>query len=189
MSASLPKLMSEEENSRLMRRLGHNARANEGRAKLEAHNFVHRERSLNTMKELDRSLKEAVRAAHEERVQRWTEKLSSSPFHVDQWAQDEAKYHQSKKLLVLERKNKARMERQQQEAHNLILDRASADIDELEMLRAEKRRLVENTKKLKAMKDVEKTNSRVAKAFHMKHQTELDRQQKLMFRALSSPAM
>merc|ERR1719203_1742112 len=134
-----------------------------------------------------RMAKEEMRASHMERVMRWTQKTQSSPLAVDLWAEDERKFEHTRAKQAAEKRQKLRMERQELAAHSTILDKASAEQDELEMLRAEKRQLAFNQKRLKAMKDVEKSNARVAKFLHSREQVERDRQTKMLERALSSP--
>jgi len=88
-----------------------------------------------------------------------------------------------------ERLGALRVSRQTQSAHNAILEKAGAELDELEQLRMEKRRLVHNTKLLKARRDLEKSNARMAKVFQQKQQHELERQQKQLVKAFSSPSL
>lgn len=173
----------------MWRRLHHNAVVRNKSSKLEAHNFVQRQRCIEDMKAELRTAKEDMRASHADRMIRWSEKLAGNPLATDLWAEDQMTYERHRAAARAQSHKQIWMERRQQEAHSSILDRAGAEADELEQLRSEKRRLHENTRSLRAMKDVERTHARVAKIFSQRQQVELDRQQKLLAQAFSSPSL
>merc|ERR1739848_123207 len=97
-----------------------------------------------------------------DRDQRWSRKTQRSPFAVDLVAEDQRIDEENRvRDQIAQRKSKLLANRQR-EAHNAIFKQAVLESDELEVLRREKRLLLENEKQLKAMKDVEKTNARTA---------------------------
>mmetsp|Transcript_82947 Transcript_82947/g.173673 ORF Transcript_82947/g.173673 Transcript_82947/m.173673 type:complete len:200 (+) Transcript_82947:43-642(+) len=187
---SLPRLIpTEEEQTRLFRRLHHNAQARERQAKLDATNGALRRRALDDMATETRTAKEVARNAHRERLMRWGQKLSSNPLVTDLWAEDQAIFEQNVASQKAEKLRTWRRTKQQEQEARAIIEMAAAEVDEMEILRAEKRRLVQNTKNLKAVRDLEKTNARVAKVMESKRQHEMERQQKLLSKAFSSPTV
>eukprot|EP00434_Breviolum_minutum_P011537 symbB.v1.2.010172.t1/scaffold651.1/size176249/2 len=77
----------------------------------------------------------------------------------------------------------------QREAYDAIKRRATAEHDELEVLRSERRFYVQSQKHLKAMKDVSKTNARTAKVIEDRNKREFERQQSALDRAMSDPCL
>ncbi|CAK9068944.1 unnamed protein product [Durusdinium trenchii] len=76
-----------------------------------------------------------------------------------------------------------------QQAYDAIMRRATAEKDDLEELRIERRLLVQGRKHLKAMKDVSKTNARAAQVIEDRNKKEFERQQTALDRAMSDPCL
>mmetsp|Transcript_126094 Transcript_126094/g.392549 ORF Transcript_126094/g.392549 Transcript_126094/m.392549 type:complete len:194 (-) Transcript_126094:66-647(-) len=186
-SSSLPSLMPDAEHHRLMRRLEHNARAREKACKLEGSLSV----TTGIAKEQNRRERSdfvrTMQSTHKERVERWTRKTEGSPLDADLWAEDQKVFLINKSRDRSEMWEKKRAEKLQREAHQAITLRTLAEVDELELLRREKRQLVENEKQLRALKDVERTNGRCVKVLQQRKGRELERQQQQLERAVSVP--
>mmetsp|Transcript_14757 Transcript_14757/g.42305 ORF Transcript_14757/g.42305 Transcript_14757/m.42305 type:complete len:195 (+) Transcript_14757:80-664(+) len=186
-SSSMPSFMPDAEHHRLMRRLEHNAKAREKAGRLEGSLSV----TLNTAKqqnEKDRVgfIKEMQRT-HKERTDRWVRLTETNPLSADLWAEDQKVFLTNCSRDKAEKLERRRMEKMAREAHSAVLKSTLGEVDELELLRAEKRLLVENSKQLKALKDVERTNGRACKVLMQRKNRELDRQQQQLERAMSVP--
>jgi hypothetical protein len=77
----------------------------------------------------------------------------------------------------VEKRRQRLMSHRNREAHNLIFKRAIAESDELDVLRKEKRMLLENEKKLKALRDVERSNARTAEILQVRRRYQVEKQQ------------
>mmetsp|Transcript_5791 Transcript_5791/g.13639 ORF Transcript_5791/g.13639 Transcript_5791/m.13639 type:complete len:191 (+) Transcript_5791:102-674(+) len=186
-SSSLPSLITDAEHFRLMRRLEHNARAREKASRLEGTLSVTMGAAKEANKNSRSQLISDMHRAQQERVDRWVHKTQGSPLLADLWAEDQKVFELNRSRNKHERIHKKRADKLQREAHQSIYNRVMAEEDELEILRGEKRLLVENEKQLKALRDVEKTNGRCAKVLAARKSREMERQQHQLERALSVP--
>merc|ERR1719224_316633 len=112
-----------------------------------------------------------------ERDERWTRKLQRSPFAVDLVAEDQRIHEENRVRDNVEQRRQKLMARRNREAHNAIFKRATAEMDELDTLRSEKRMLLENERQLKALRDVEKSNARTAQILQERRKQQLEKQQ------------
>merc|ERR1719321_1042400 len=113
-----------------------------------------------------------------ERDERWTRKLQRSPFAVDLVAENQRIDEENRVRDHVELRKQKLMKARSREAHNAIFKRAVAESDELDLLRQEKRMLLENEKELKALRDVEKSNARTAQILQERRRVQLEKQQK-----------
>merc|ERR1719171_2840340 len=112
-----------------------------------------------------------------ERDERWTRKLQKSPFAVDLVAENQRIDEENRVRDHIEQRKEKLMQQRNREAHNAIFKRAVAESDELDLLRQEKRMLLENEKQLKALRDVEKSNARTAQILQERRRIQLEKQQ------------
>merc|ERR1719321_2058101 len=112
-----------------------------------------------------------------ERDERWTRKLQRSPFAVDLVAENQRIDEENRVRDHVELRKQKLMKARSREAHNAIFKRAVAESDELDLLRQEKRMLLENEKQLKALRDVEKSNARTAQILQERRRQQLEKQQ------------
>eukprot|EP00441_Pelagodinium_beii_P041474 CAMPEP_0197648128 /NCGR_PEP_ID=MMETSP1338-20131121/27570_1 /TAXON_ID=43686 ORGANISM="Pelagodinium beii, Strain RCC1491" /NCGR_SAMPLE_ID=MMETSP1338 /ASSEMBLY_ACC=CAM_ASM_000754 /LENGTH=192 /DNA_ID=CAMNT_0043222071 /DNA_START=55 /DNA_END=633 /DNA_ORIENTATION=+ len=177
------------ERDRLLRRMEHNARARERAQRmngvLTAKRTAVKEAFLQEHSDFRRTYLDTMA----ERTQRWTAKTQESPFHLDLWDEDERKYHANMQMNVVAQRKQKLAEIRQREAYDTIQRKATSERDELSELRTERRILVENMKNLKAIHDVNKSNTRAAKVIEERNKKELDRQQAQLERAMSSPGL
>merc|ERR1719375_3138370 len=113
-----------------------------------------------------------------DRDERWSRKLQKSPFAVDLVAENQRIDEENRVRDHVEQRRQRLMARRNREAHNAIFKRATAEMDELDQLRQEKRMLLENERQLKALRDVEKSNARTAQILQERRRAQLDKQQK-----------
>lgn len=121
--------------------------------------FLERDQS---MKRIKREQEEKLRRANqqrEQRIQRWIKKTSRSPFLVDLVAEDERITEERKmRTRQFEEKTKRVKENTHQAKQNIIL-RALEETSELEALRREKREILEEERRLRALLSLEKSQA------------------------------
>jgi len=100
------------------------------------------------------------------RETRWTQKTEAHPFHVDLWAEDEQLYGQNR---LSDTQTRFRERETEKAASKDQADRRKAkvaEVDQLDILRKEKKKLQEDQKHLKARLDLDKVEQRCAGAQH-----------------------
>merc|ERR1712014_209539 len=107
----------------------------------------------------------------------WSRKLQRSPFAVDLVAENQRIEEENRVRDHVEQRRQRLLAKRNREAHNSIFKRATAEADELDLLRTEKRLLLENEKQLKALRDVERSNARTAQILQERRRQQLDKQQ------------
>merc|ERR1719229_1480495 len=105
---------------------------------------------------------EKLSASQCDRDERWSRKLQRSPFAVDLVAENQRIDEENRVRDHVEQRRQRLVSKQGRDAHNSIFKRITAENDELESLRREKRLLLENERQLKALRDVERSNARTA---------------------------
>ena len=115
-----------------------------------------KEKFLKKRKKADaksRKSKEKMRA-------KWAKKLASSPFCVDLVAENERIDEETRIRLKLEEKRRKRLEKRKEKVKKQIILKALAEASDLDSLRREKRLINAEEKRLKALRDLEKTNGK-----------------------------
>lgn len=179
MSHALPKASTAEERERLLRRLEMCARAREESTKIMSVQFAQRDAKKNEMRRERQGYVDKLATTQRDREERWSRKLQRSPFAVDLVAENQRIDEENRVRDHVEQRRHRLMSKRNREAHNLIFKRATAEADELEQLRMEKRLLLENEKQLKALRDVERSNARTAQILQERRRQQQLRQQQL----------
>merc|ERR1719203_1516711 len=122
-----------------------------------------------------------------ERDERWSRKLQRSPFAVDLVAENQRIDEENRVRDHVEQRRQRLLQGQNRDAHNSIFKRITAENDELERLRREKRILLENERQLKALRDVERSNARTAQILQERRRRQRDREDVPGFRDLPDP--
>mmetsp|Transcript_143021 Transcript_143021/g.202308 ORF Transcript_143021/g.202308 Transcript_143021/m.202308 type:complete len:191 (+) Transcript_143021:40-612(+) len=189
MPVLLPPTIRDEGRDRLLRRSEHNARARAHASKVAGYNESERIKARDEFRREKVLSRRNFLDALREREERWVYKTQDSPFYEDLWAEDDRIFHvnisRNKELQMQSKLSQLR----QREAYDAIKRRATAEHDELEVLRSERRFYVQSQKHLKAMKDVSKTNARTAKVIEDRNKREFERQQSALERAMSDPCL
>lgn len=183
----LPKASTTQERERLLRRLEMCAKAREESAKIFSIRFAERDAVKTDMRRDRQQLLEKLQTSKIERNERWTRKLQRSPFAVDLVAENQRIDEEARVRDHVEQRRQRLMARRNREAHNAIFKRATAETDELNQLRAEKRMLLENERQLKALRDVEKSNARTAQILQERRKQHLHKQQVQLQQVVSGP--
>jgi len=160
MSHLLPRASTTEERERLLRRLEMCAKAREESSKIMSIRFAQRDAVKQELKEDRQHHTDKMLFSQRERDQRWGRKLQKSPFAIDLVAENQRIDEENRVRHIVEKRRTNSAKVVSREAHNKIFLRATAEADELEQLRKEKRMLLENERQLKALRDVEKSNAR-----------------------------
>jgi len=174
----IPEGVSAEERERIMHRLEICAQAREESTRIMSFRFAQRDAVKDDLQRSADSYRRELLASKLEREQRWVRKTSRSPFAVDLVAEDQRIEEENRVREDIASRKAKLLSARHNEAHNAIFKRAVAESDELEILRKEKRVLLQNEKQLKAMRDVERTNARTAQIQAQKERMEEERQDK-----------
>jgi len=173
----LPTASNTEERERLLRRLQMCAKAREESTMIGSMRFAERDVVKNNNAREMQESKERYLTQKHARSERWGRKLQRSPFAVDLLAEDQRVHEEHRVRNDAEKRRQELMARRNREAHNAIFKRATAEMDELDELRSEKRMLLENERQLKALRDVEKSNARTAQILQERRKQQLEKQQ------------
>jgi hypothetical protein len=178
MAQLLPEGSSTEERDKLLRRLEMCAKAREESTKIMSIRFAQRDAVKEEMMKMRTQYLGGMSSSRRERDERWTRKLQRSPFAVDLVAENQRIDEENRVRDHVELRKQKLMKQRSREAHNAIFKRAVAESDELDLLRQEKRMLLEHEKELKALRDVEKSNARTAQILQERRRAQLEKQQK-----------
>jgi len=187
MSHLMPKASTTEERERLLRRLEMCAKAREESTKIMSIRFAQRDAVKNDMRRERQQHSDNLAASQRDRDERWTRRLQRSPFAVDLVAENQRIDEENRVRDHVEQRRQRLMARRNREAHNAIFKRATAEMDELDQLRTEKRVLLENERQLKALRDVEKSNARTAQILQERRQQQIQKQQATLQQVVNGP--
>lgn len=97
--------------------------------------------------------------ARRQHIDRWQQKTAKSPFNVNLVADNE-RLDEEHRLRALENARRTKeLDKRARDAKNEVILKALTESSDLELLRREKRAIIEEEKRLKALLDLEKTNS------------------------------
>ncbi|TYZ69470.1 hypothetical protein PybrP1_001892 [[Pythium] brassicae (nom. inval.)] len=92
-------------------------------------------------------------------IEKWQQKTAKSPFQVNLVA-DSERLDEEHRLRVAENARRSReLEKRTRQAKTEVILKALTESSDLELLRREKRAIIDEEKRLKALLDLEKTNS------------------------------
>lgn len=100
---------------------------------------------------------EIVNKEREQRLGKWLTKTKTSPFAVDLVAEDERIYEENQIRMREEAERRANVEARKSKAKNDIILKALSEFSDLESLRREKRAIMEEEQRLRALLALEKT--------------------------------
>jgi len=164
-----------EERERLLRRLEMCAKAREESTKIMSIRYAQRDAVKNDMRRDRQQFLEKISTTQHERDERWSRKLQRSPFAVDLVAENQRIDEEHRVQRTMETRRQRLLTQRNREAHEAIFKRATAETDELDQLRMEKRLMLETEKQLKALKDVEKSNARTAQILQNRRRRQLEK--------------
>jgi hypothetical protein len=125
-------------------------------AALFARNLLSRDKTKEKMFE-DRTQQLVVKAIEREKRQdKWLKKTKTSPFAVDLVAEDERIYEENQIRMKEEADRRKRVEERRAKAKNDLILQALSEFSDLEALRREKRAIIEEEQRLRALLSLEK---------------------------------
>uniref|UniRef100_A0A7S2SUX2 Uncharacterized protein n=1 Tax=Rhizochromulina marina TaxID=1034831 RepID=A0A7S2SUX2_9STRA len=147
-------------------------------AQVMSKKFIQRDRVKQRMMEEEARLRQQKMNARRRQEGKWNQKMQNSPFKVNLVAESERCEEEHKVRLTEEVRQQRQISRRQEAAKQDIVLRALQEESDLEALRREKRAIVEEERRLKALLDLEKTKKqrkadRIAarRAEKMRHET------------------
>lgn len=179
-SQVFPDTSTAEERVRLLHRVEMCAKAREESTKIMTMRFAQRDAVKSEVKRERQMMADKLMQSQRERDERWSRKLQRSPFAVDLVAENQRIDEENRVRDHVEQRRQRLLQKQSREAHNSIFKRITAENDELERLRREKRLLLENERQLKALRDVERSNARTAQILQERRQQQLRREPDLL---------
>lgn len=174
-----------EDRERLLRRLEMCAKAREESTKIMSIRYAQRD-AVKSDRQRERQLhQEKLLASARDRDERWSRKMQRSPFSIDLVAETQRIDEENRVRDHVEQRRQRLLAKHSREAHNSIFKRATAESDELDQLRTEKRLLLESERQLKALRDVERSNARTAQILEERRRLQVQRQ--LQGQAVATP--
>jgi len=130
-------------------------------ATILAKNLIARDKTKEQMFEERARQLEVKTIEREKRMQKWIRKTKTSPFAVDLVAEDERIYEENQIRLREERERAEQIEARRNKAKNDIILKALSEFSDLEALRREKRAIMEEEQRLRALLALEKVTVNV----------------------------
>ena len=125
-------------------------------AALLARNLLKRDETKERMFEERTKLLAIKTAEREKQQEKWLRKTKTSPFAVDLVAEDERIYEENQIRMKEEADRRRRVEERRAKAKNDLILKALSEFSDLEALRREKRAIIEEEQRLRALLSLEK---------------------------------
>ncbi len=125
-------------------------------AKILTKNLIARDKTKAQMFEKRQERDRTIAESREERNQKWLKKTKTSPFAIDLVAEDERIYEEHLIRTRDEMAKRQQIEDAKKKAKNDIILKALSEFSDLEALRREKRAILEEEQRLKALQTLEK---------------------------------
>lgn len=97
-----------------------------------------------------------VQIANDTRKKRWEVKTSKSPFAVNLLAEDERIYEETQLRLKEEKERRERLKKEKEAIKNDIIIKAMGEFSDLELLRKERKAILDEEQRLKSLLSLEK---------------------------------
>ncbi|KAG6614916.1 uncharacterized protein IUM83_08775 [Phytophthora cinnamomi] len=128
-------------------------------AAIQSKKYMERDQVRLALEQEERSRRLNKIRARRQHLDKWTQKTARSPFHVNLVADNE-RLDEEHRLRMMERARRSReLEKRAKAAKSEVILKALTETSDLELLRREKRAIIDEEKRLKALLDLEKTNS------------------------------
>jgi len=119
-------------------------------------NILLREKTKEVMYEKRLQHEKLVSQNRDERVNRWVDKTKNSPFAVNLVAEDERITEENQIRLKEEHERRRMIDNRKEKAKNEIILKALSEFSDLEALRKEKRAILDEEQRLRALLSLEK---------------------------------
>lgn len=128
-------------------------------AAIQSKKYMERDQVRLALEQEERTRRLNKIRARRQHLDKWTQKTARSPFHVNLVADNE-RLDEEHRLRMMERARRSReLEKRAKAAKSEVILKALTETPDLELLRREKRAIIDEEKRLKALLDLEKTNS------------------------------
>ncbi|TMW69025.1 hypothetical protein Poli38472_001181 [Pythium oligandrum] len=128
-------------------------------AEIIAKKYMERDQLRMAMELEERERRLAKQRYRQRHIQKWQQKTAKSPFHVNLVAENE-RLDEENRLRMTEDARRAReLAKRADKAKQEVILKAITETSDLELLRREKRAIIDEERRLKALMDLEKTNS------------------------------
>ncbi|OQR87764.1 hypothetical protein ACHHYP_08061 [Achlya hypogyna] len=128
-------------------------------AEIFSKKFAERSQVKSSMIEDEKMRRIQKEKRRQANIQKWQSKLAKSPFKVNLVADNERLDEENRVRLAEEARRLRALEKKTKQVKNDIILKALQETSDLDALRREKRVIMEEEKRLKALLDLEKTNS------------------------------
>ncbi|KDO26948.1 hypothetical protein SPRG_07661 [Saprolegnia parasitica CBS 223.65] len=128
-------------------------------AEIFSKKFAERSQVKSSMLEEEKLRRLQKEKRRQVNIQKWQSKLAKSPFKVNLVADNERLDEENRVRLAEEARRVRALEKKTKQVKNDIILKALQETSDLDALRREKRVIMEEEKRLKALLDLEKTNS------------------------------
>jgi len=123
-----------------------------------AKNMMLREKTKEILYEKRMKHEKLIQDNREHRLQRWIQKTKNSPFAINLVAEDERILEETTIRTTEERERRSLIETRKDRAKNEIILKALSEFSDLEALRKEKRAILDEEQRLRALLSLEKVN-------------------------------
>ena len=128
-------------------------------------NLMIREKTKQDIYEKRLQHEKLLQYARESRDRKWKDKTKHSPFAVNLVAEDERITEENSIRIKEETDRRMKMETRKERAKNEIILKALSEFSDLEALRREKRAIMEEEQRLKALLSLEKVSQKCLYAY------------------------
>ena len=147
-------------SDRKMREDGAKALGRARTCEILAKKFAARDRVKAQLVEAQEMTRQRALTSRQEQKRRWQQKMQRSPFLVDLVAEHERLDEEQKVRIAAETRQAKLFEKQRCALQQQVIVRALREESDLDALRREKRAIVTEERRLKALLDLEKTRTR-----------------------------
>lgn len=123
-----------------------------------AKNMMLREKTKEILYEKRMKHEKLIQDNRDHRLQRWIQKTKNSPFAINLVAEDERILEETTIRTTEERERRSLIETRKDRAKNEIILKALSEFSDLEALRKEKRAILDEEQRLRALLSLEKVN-------------------------------
>ncbi|GLE01800.1 hypothetical protein PINS_up010638 [Pythium insidiosum] len=128
-------------------------------AEIISKRYMEREQVRMAMEMEERNKRLAKQRYRKQQIEKWQSKTSKSPFRVNLVAENERLDEENRLRMMEEARHARLLAKRAEKAKQEVILKALTESSDLELLRREKRAIIDEEKRLKALMDLEKTNS------------------------------
>jgi hypothetical protein len=128
-------------------------------AEIISKKYLERDQVKMAMEQQERERRLAKQRYRQQQLQKWQQKTAKSPFRVNLVAENERLDEESRLRMMEESRRARELAKRATQAKQEVILKALTESSDLDLLRREKRAIIDEERRLKALMDLEKTNS------------------------------